>query len=221
MPAARSVAGSPAHPPPDVDMVTVPEATPADDVPTSVQRLDKVRVLPWNECCERSCHEEPSRFTMFDNACTPREYKLRAQQPDEHYRVPPPLRGTSAPGGIECTTDQVWAAQLNYDDHVITDAPDLDHSGCSPEYKWISLPPYNDMAYGPELILIEYLGDNKFMSKDISTMLRHASHSKNFSINQLTDRRINLWRRSRMLGGIIPAHGVLSKKWWHGNSATV
>eukprot|EP00959_Pyramimonas_sp_CCMP1952_P266570 5573086-Pyramimonas_sp.AAC.1 len=97
-------------------MATVPEATPADDVPTSVQRLDKMRVLPWQDCCERSSHEEPSQLTMFDNACTPREHKLRAQQPDEHYHVPPPLRGTGAPGGMQCIADKVWAAQLDYDD---------------------------------------------------------------------------------------------------------
>eukprot|EP00959_Pyramimonas_sp_CCMP1952_P016999 361076-Pyramimonas_sp.AAC.1 len=90
---------------------------------------------------------------MFDNACIPRGYKLRAQQPDEHFHVPPLLRGTNVPGGIESTTDQIWEAQMNYDDHVLAHAPDLDHSGCFPEYKWISLRAFNDAAHGPELIL--------------------------------------------------------------------
>eukprot|EP00959_Pyramimonas_sp_CCMP1952_P018583 392666-Pyramimonas_sp.AAC.1 len=87
-------------------MATVPEASPACDVPTSVQRLDKMRVLPLQDCCGRSSHEEPSQFTMFDSACTLREYKLRAQQPDEHHHVPPPLRGTGAPGGMQRIADK-------------------------------------------------------------------------------------------------------------------
>eukprot|EP00959_Pyramimonas_sp_CCMP1952_P301921 6317930-Pyramimonas_sp.AAC.1 len=89
MPATRPDTGPPTHPPEDADMGTLPEAIPADDVPTSVQRLDTMRVLPRQDCCERSCHEEPSQFSMFDNTCTPREYKLRAQQPGDHCYVPP------------------------------------------------------------------------------------------------------------------------------------
>eukprot|EP00959_Pyramimonas_sp_CCMP1952_P098507 2059373-Pyramimonas_sp.AAC.1 len=33
------------------------------------------------------------------------------------------------------------------------------------------------------------------MSRDITTMLRHISYSKHFSIDQFTDRRINIWKR--------------------------
>eukprot|EP00959_Pyramimonas_sp_CCMP1952_P093688 1960363-Pyramimonas_sp.AAC.1 len=60
---------------------------------------------------------------------------------------------------MQCITDRDWSAQLDYDDCVITHAPDLDHFGCFPEYKWISLPPCKETPRGPDLALTEYLGD--------------------------------------------------------------
>eukprot|EP00959_Pyramimonas_sp_CCMP1952_P069112 1442731-Pyramimonas_sp.AAC.1 len=125
-----------------------------------------MRILSWQDCRERSCHEDTSQIPTFNNTYTPREYKLQAGLPDDHQYVPPPLRGTSAPNGMECVVDNDWAFQLAFDDCVIAHAPDIAQSGCFPEWKWISLPPYEETRYGPELITTEWLGDPIYMSKD-------------------------------------------------------
>eukprot|EP00959_Pyramimonas_sp_CCMP1952_P299995 6274722-Pyramimonas_sp.AAC.1 len=101
--------------------------------------------------------------------------KLQAGQADDHPYAPPPLRGTNAPNAMDCLKNDDWACQLAYDDCVITHAPDIAQSGCFPEWKWMSLPPYDQTRYGPVLLTDEWLGCPTYMSKDIATMLRHAS----------------------------------------------
>eukprot|EP00959_Pyramimonas_sp_CCMP1952_P249055 5206215-Pyramimonas_sp.AAC.1 len=59
---------------------------------------------------------------------------------------------------MACLQDDDWASQLTYDDCVIAHAPGIVQSGCFPEWKWISLPPCDEVRYGPELI-DEWLGD--------------------------------------------------------------
>eukprot|EP00959_Pyramimonas_sp_CCMP1952_P133773 2797512-Pyramimonas_sp.AAC.1 len=90
---------------------------------------------------------------------------------------------------MECLRDDDWACQVAYDDCVITHAPDIAQSGCFPEWKWMSLPPYDQTRYGPELFTDERLGCPTYMSNDITTMLRHANHNNPFHIDQFTDRR--------------------------------
>eukprot|EP00959_Pyramimonas_sp_CCMP1952_P166438 3478714-Pyramimonas_sp.AAC.1 len=71
MPATRPDTGPPTASAEDADMATGLEATPADKVPPFVQQLGTMHVLPWQDCCERSCHEDTSRLTTFDNTYTP------------------------------------------------------------------------------------------------------------------------------------------------------
>eukprot|EP00959_Pyramimonas_sp_CCMP1952_P457774 9475492-Pyramimonas_sp.AAC.1 len=135
--------------------------------------METTRILSRQDCCERSCHEDASQIHTFDNAYTPREYKLQAGLQDDHQYAPPPLRGTSAPNGMECVVEKNWASQLACDDCVITHAPDISQSGCFREWKWIPLPPCETTRYGPDLLTAAWLGDPQYMSKDITTMLRH------------------------------------------------
>eukprot|EP00959_Pyramimonas_sp_CCMP1952_P185938 3887765-Pyramimonas_sp.AAC.1 len=81
---------------------------------------------------------------MFHNACTIREYKLQAGIKDDHPCVSPLLRGASAVNVFACLQDAEWFDQLQRDDCVIAHAPDTAQSGCFPEWKWISLPHYDD-----------------------------------------------------------------------------
>eukprot|EP00959_Pyramimonas_sp_CCMP1952_P201626 4216630-Pyramimonas_sp.AAC.1 len=68
----------------------------------------------------------------------------------------------------------------------------------------MSLPPYDQTRYGPELLTQEWLGCPTYMSKDITTMLRHANHNKPFQIDQFTDRRVNIWSMKAQQTWAIP-----------------
>eukprot|EP00959_Pyramimonas_sp_CCMP1952_P015474 328009-Pyramimonas_sp.AAC.3 len=69
------------------------EVIPADNAPTPGRQLDTMHILSWQDCCERSYHKDTSQIPTFNNAYTPREYKLQAGLADGNPYVPPPLRG--------------------------------------------------------------------------------------------------------------------------------
>eukprot|EP00959_Pyramimonas_sp_CCMP1952_P015473 328009-Pyramimonas_sp.AAC.2 len=69
----------------------------------------------------------------------------------------------------------------------------------------MSLPPYDQSRYGPGPLTQEWLGDPTFMSKDITTVLRHANHSKPFHNYQFTDRRVNIWSVKAQQSWTIPS----------------
>eukprot|EP00959_Pyramimonas_sp_CCMP1952_P247493 5173834-Pyramimonas_sp.AAC.1 len=125
MPAAPPDMGSHIASDEGADMAAELEVIPADNAPAPGQPFDTVYILSWQDCCERSYYEDTSQIPTFDNACTPREYKLQAGHADDHPYVPPPLRGTHAPNGMDCMLNDDWACQLAYDDCVITHAPDI------------------------------------------------------------------------------------------------
>eukprot|EP00959_Pyramimonas_sp_CCMP1952_P441498 9242655-Pyramimonas_sp.AAC.1 len=106
---------------------------------------------------------------------------------------------------MDCIMNDDWASQSACDDCVITHAPDIAQSGCFPQWKWMSLPPCDQIRYGPDLLAQEWLGDPTFLSKDITTMLRHANHKKPFHIDKLTDRRVNRWSMKAQQSWAIPS----------------
>ena len=117
--------------------------------------------------------------------------------------VPHMLRGRAS--YRDCVSDAARAAQLQHDDYVIHNAPSLEHSGCFPEHRWITVPPYRKLRLGTPNLPIprnynarSHPGFGRVVtcSKDVSIALRRETNPRQRNgIDQFLDRRINVHRR--------------------------
>ena len=148
----------------------------APTTPVAVASQRAPPVLTSQQCCERSQFEHIP--THLRDMLTSRE--LARMTGTRSFLLCPPMLRVRA-SHRDCVHDAAWAAQLQYD-YVVHNAPSLEHCGCFPEYRWITMPPYRELRLGTPNLPIPRnysarshpgFGRAVACSRDVSVALRH------------------------------------------------